>query len=90
MAGNHASYKQQVSMGRQRRAGTSRLTGNHIFWGDECPGGRQRKVGKGIHLQRLKVACCSLCCHYNKVSLAEKKYPLGTDTMTLLLKTKEG
>lgn len=61
MAGKHASYKQQVSMGRQRKAGTSRLTGNQCFWGMSVLGGGQRKVGKGIHLQRLKVACCSLC-----------------------------
>lgn len=88
MAGKHASYKQQVSMGRQRKAGTSRLTGNHIFWGDECPGGGQRKVGKGIYLQRLKVACCSLCFHYNKVSLADRKYLSYTKAVTLLIKAK--
>ena len=35
------------SMGRQRKARTSRLIGNHIFWGDKCPGSRQRKVEKG-------------------------------------------
>ena len=31
VAGNHASCKQRGSMGRQRKAGTSRLTGDHTF-----------------------------------------------------------
>ena len=42
-------------MGRQRKAGASRLTGNHKFWGDKCLGGRQRKVGKGMNLLQLNV-----------------------------------
>ena len=33
VAGKHASCKQRGSMGRQRKVGTSRLTGNHTFWG---------------------------------------------------------
>ena len=52
MAGNHASCKHQESLGRQREAGTSRLTGNHTFWDDKCPGGRQRKVGRKISSRR--------------------------------------
>jgi len=43
------------SMGRQRKAGASRLTGNHKFGGDKCLGGRQRKVGKGMNLLQLNV-----------------------------------
>ena len=77
MAGNHTSCKQQGSMGRPNKAGTSRqksLTKNHIFWGDKCPGGRQRKL-RGRNLQHLSVTCCSLCPHYNKISLADKKIP---------------
>ena len=31
VAGNHAPCKQWGSIGRQRKAGTSRLTGNHTF-----------------------------------------------------------
>ena len=41
-------------MGRQRKAGTSRLSGNHTFWGDKCSGGRQRKVEKASNLQSPK------------------------------------
>ena len=31
------------SAGRERKAGTSRLTRIHICWGDRCPGGRGEK-----------------------------------------------
>ena len=72
-------------MGRKRKAGASRLTGNHKFVGDNCLGGRQRKVGKGMNLLQLNVTCCLLCPHHNKISLADKKYPLCTDAMSLLI-----
>ena len=39
-------------------------------------------------LWSLKVTFCSLCSHYNKISLADKKFPSCTNTMTLLIKTK--
>lgn len=53
------------TMGRQRKAGTSRLTGSHTFGGNKCPGGRQRKVGKGVNLQHLNVTGGSSCPHCN-------------------------
>ena len=85
MAGNHTSV-----MVRQRKAGTSTLIGNHTFWGDKCTGGRQRKVRKGGNLWCLNLTCCSLCSHCNKISLADKKYPLHTDAITLSIKAKWG
>ena len=48
VAGNHTSCKQLGSMGRQRKARTSRLTGNHILWEISVLGidkEMQRKVG---------------------------------------------
>ena len=36
------------SMGRQRKARTSRLIGNHTVWGDKYPECRQRKVEKSM------------------------------------------
>ena len=56
--------------------------------GDKCPRGRQRKVGKGGNLQHLNVTFCSLCPHYNKISLADKKFPSCTQAMTLPVKAK--
>ena len=85
VAGNCTSCKQRGSMGKQRKAGTPRLTGNHTFWGNKRPGDRQRKVRKGGNLLPLNVTCCSLCSHYNKISIADKKYPSRTDAMTLLI-----
>ena len=32
VAGNYTACKQRGSTGKQRKAGTSRLTGNHTFW----------------------------------------------------------
>ena len=55
------------SMGRQRKARTSRLIGNHTFCGAKTLGGRQRKVEEGTNLQYPNVTCCSLCPHYNKI-----------------------
>ena len=89
-AGNHIAWKQQGSLGRQRKAGTSRLTGNHAFGDDKCPGGRQRKLGKGRNLRHPNVTFCSLGRRYNKISLADKKFPSCTDAMTLQIKTKHG
>ena len=37
MAENHTSCNQPEPLDRQRKAGTSRLTGNHMFWGDKGP-----------------------------------------------------
>jgi len=42
VAGNHTSYKQQGTMGRQRKAGTTRVRRHHAFGGDKCPGGKER------------------------------------------------
>ena len=39
-----------------------------------------------MNLLHLNVTCCSLCFHYNKISLADKKYPPCTDAMTLQIK----
>ena len=83
VAGNHASCKQWGSMGRQRKAGSSRLTGNHTFW-VMCPGSRQRKMRQFRNLLCPNVTCCSLCSHYNKISLTDK-YPSCTDTVALLI-----
>ena len=77
-------------MGRQTKAGTSRLTRTHTFWGGEYPRGRQRKVGKDGALWHLTVNFCSLYSYYNKISLAEKKFPSCTDSLTLPNKTKYG
>lgn len=43
----------------------------------------------GGNLLHLKVMCCSLYSHYNKISLADKKYPSCICIMTLLIKTKD-
>ena len=86
MAGNHISSEHRGSLGKQRKAGTSRLTGNHIFWGDVS--WRQRKVRKGGNLQCPNVTFCSICPHYNKISLADKKFPSCTNAMTLRIKAK--
>lgn len=37
---------------------------------------------------KFNVICCSLCSHYNKISLAGKKFPSCTDAVTLLIKTE--
>ena len=76
------------SSGRQRKAGTSGLTGNHTFWDGKCPGDRQRKMRRGWNLQSPKVTFCSLYSDYNKISLPDKKYPSGTEAMTLMIKAK--
>ena len=76
------------AMGGHRKAGTPRLSENDTFWGEKCPGGRQRKVGQGRSLLHPNVTCCSLCSHYNKISLADKKYPSCTNAMTLPIKAK--
>ena len=62
---------------------------NQTLWGDKCPKGRQKKVGKVITLQSPNVTCCSLCPHYNKISLADKKFTSCTEIMTLLIKAKK-
>ena len=46
----------------------------------------KRKVGKDRNLLHLHITCCSLCFYYNKISLADEKYPSCTTTMTLLIK----
>ena len=47
--------------------------------------GIQRMVGKGRTLWHQTVTFCSSCPCYNKISLANKKYPSCTDAMTLLI-----
>lgn len=77
VAGNQAPCKQWESMGRRRKAGTSRLTGNHIFWGNKCSGGRQGKVGK-VNLQPRNMTCYDyalVIIKYNTLSYADKIYP---------------
>ena len=54
----------------------------HIL-GDKGPECRPRKVGKDGNLWCPSITCCSLFSHYNKISLSDKKYPSGTDTMTV-------
>ena len=75
--------KQQEDLGKQRKAGTSRLTGNHTFWMIKFP--EAKKGGEKRNLLQPKVTLCSLYSHYNKISLAHKKYPSCTDSMTLLI-----
>ena len=61
--------------------------GNHTF-GDKCPGGRTKKCGKmQEYLVCLNVTFCSLCFHYNKISLAHK-CPSYTDAVTFLINAK--
>ena len=55
-----------------RKQETSGLIRTQTFWGNKCPGGRQRKVGKGRISSVPNVTFCSLCSHYNKISLAEE------------------
>ena len=88
VAGNHTSCEQQGLLDRQGKAGTSEWIGNHTSWSDKGPGGRQKKVGKGRNLLYLNITFSSLCHHYNKISLADKKYPSCICIMTLLIKTK--
>ena len=76
-------------MGKPRKAGTSRLIGNKTVWGDKGLGSRQKKVGKSWTLWCLNIVFFSLYSHYNKTSSADKKYPSGTNTMTLCIKTKQ-
>ena len=84
--GNHAACKQQGSLSRQRKSGTLRQTGNHTFWKISVLETDKRKVGKDRNLLHLHITCCSLCFYYNKISLADEKYPSCTTTMTLLIK----
>lgn len=57
--------------------------------GDKGLGSRQKKVGKSWTLWCLNIIFFSLYSHYNKTSPADKKYPSGTNTMTLCIKTKQ-
>ena len=50
-----------------KKAEAFRLTGNQTLWA--------MKVAKGRNLMHPNVTCCSLFSHYNKISLAEKKFP---------------
>lgn len=54
----------------------------------ECPEGRQRKVGNGRSFWWPNTTFCSLCPYYNKISLADKKFPSCTNAMTLPIKVK--
>ena len=76
------------SMGRPRKAGTSRLTRNHTFGGDKYPGGRQRNVEKARNLQHLNGTCHSLDSHYNKISYADEKNLSCSNTVTIPIKSK--
>jgi len=69
----------QTHTDRQRKAGTCRLIGNHTFWVIRVPVSEQ-KSGE----MHTNVTFCSLCPHYNRISLTNKKYASCTNAVTLL------
>ena len=78
VAGNHASCKQWVVHGQAKKSMNPQTDSKPHIWGDKCPGGRLGKVGKSGNLQPPNVTFCSLCFHYNKISLECKKCPSYT------------
>ena len=58
----------QTHTDRQRKAGACRLIGNHTFWVKRVP--RSDKKSGEMH---TNVNFCSLCFHYNRISLKQKK-----------------
>ena len=87
MAGNQASCKWQRFMDRQRKAENLQTQPDRKPYtlGDECPGSRQRKVEKGENLLHSNITFCSLCCHYNKISLTDEKYTSFSEAITPLI-----
>ena len=80
MAGSYASCAEQRGI-----LGTSILETIHLEI--SVLEAEQRNVGKCRNLWCLKVTFCSLCFHYNKISLAGK-CPSCTDAMTFLSNAK--
>ena len=83
MARNHTACTQQGSTGRQRKAGTFRLTANHIFWVI-----RVQAAKKGEERQESlasNVTFGLFCSYYHEISFTDKKYPSHTYIMTLLI-----
>ena len=66
----------------------SELTRNHTFCGWQVSWRQTKKMRKWK--ESLVSACnfCSLCSHYNKISLANKKKPSGTKAVTRPIKAK--
>ena len=59
------------------------MTGNHTSWDDKGPRCKQ-KCGERQDLWHLDVTFCSLCSHYSKINLADKKNLACKDAMKLL------
>lgn len=85
MAGNQALGKEQRSVGRQRKTGTSRLTGNCTFSVVSVLKA-DRETRKDRNLLLPNGTSCSLCSPYNKISLADKQHTPCSEAMTLLIK----
>ena len=80
MAGSYASCAEERGI-----LGTSILKAIHLEI--SVLEAEQRNVGKCRNIWCLKVTFCSLCFHYNKISLADK-CPSCTDAMTFLINAK--
>lgn len=75
-------------LGQTKKSRTFQTAKKPHILGDKCPGGKERQTGKGGNLQHLNGNFCSLCPFYNKLNLADKKFPSYTDATTLPSKAK--
>ena len=70
-----------------KKAEISELTRNHTFWGWQVSWRQTKKMRKWK--ESLVSACnfCSLCSHYNKISLADKNYWSHINAMIIPIRT---
>ena len=74
VAGNHASCKQPGPRADREKQGPPDWQETTHFRVISALEGDKERWKKGRNLQCLNVTCCSLCPHYNKISLADKNY----------------
>ena len=86
MAGNDLSCKQWSPWADEENQEPPDGQKNHTLWVISVLEAFREKQEEGRNLQGLNVTCCSLCSHYNKISLADERFPSCSEAVALPIK----